>query len=931
MAWAARKWRERHRRRGKSLAKVSARSLNHFKLSFVAECESRSIAPAESVMDIVDAVLEHKASSKTVVRMGLRRRGIDDATASALGAALMMAPVVREFDLRDNAISLVGAQALCKAMDVHRTHAAGEDVSTRRKSLAAAAAEENAAARALAPAHYLCKVQLDGNPVAADEAAGFMLSFEALQAKLVVDEEKLRLRRVFRDAVRRYPAPAPLMQDGMDLDVAILTHHGLAKSAKTLKVSFKAKEVQARLAAVAEAQGVGKLDVAIDADDFEAVLAPHMVEFRRIAFKERRATEAAAKSKILAPFAGKGVAGKAALGRAGAMKFAQKIAARRLAKANKQIAADGVAADNVGGEEEGDGGAELRGDGELGGEGGDSGVSASEPSALVGGAPASAPTLSPHDGSLQAAIASAHGEDGEFDPVLMLLPGEEGYAQAGGGGAMNPSTPDGVITRSGEGEALHTAARLPSMDEVASALNDALESTSGDEGVSPSASRSQSVSPTRSGGGRQQQHSNGDDALILVAGQQQQPSPPPPLPASGFESLVDDALRGVEGISPPPALPGAHADAPAMSSALVERGENQNHHILTHKQGLNKQQWASASTAEMHAAHLASASAVALPVTIDAGGQQRRSRSGALDFSAADPTDDPALVSPTSSHGSQGGWRDDETDVFGDDRRSVGDLSDGSSHTPRSKQDSPGGLGGQHFGESPPSETGSVRSRSARGRGRRKRPQRKKAPDLLLKLDCSTRQLSSIDGLFGDASLPDVQRNWSALQTLDLSANFLYELTMPTTSAGTPLLGSLTQLDLSRNQIVDTSLISLDSFPQLRCLSLAHNRIERIAPGTFDACSEMVEIVLADNGIRSIGGALIVLTKLHTVDLSNNAISKMGTLRTLAMNKCFRTLWLDGNPICSKRTLRPQMIAVRALFIHSIIYTSLLCAGTVYD
>jgi hypothetical protein len=111
-------------------------------------------------------------------------------------------------------------------------------------------------------------------------------------------------------------------------------------------VNFKTKEVQARIAAVAEAQGVKAVDVVIDADDFEAVLAPHMAEFRRVAFRERRATEAAATAKILSAMSGtKTAAGKALLGKASASKFAQKMAARRLKKATADLAGDGAVAE----------------------------------------------------------------------------------------------------------------------------------------------------------------------------------------------------------------------------------------------------------------------------------------------------------------------------------------------------------------------------------------------------------------------------------------------------------------------------------------------------------------------------------------------------------------------------------------------------------
>ena len=62
-------------------------------------------------------------------------------------------------------------------------------------------------------------------------------------------------------------------------------------------------------------------------------------------------------------------------------------------------------------------------------------------------------------------------------------------------------------------------------------------------------------------------------------------------------------------------------------------------------------------------------------------------------------------------------------------------------------------------------------------------------------------------------------------------------------------------------QIVDTSLVSLECLPALRCISLAHNRIERLAPGSFDACAELRELVLSDNTVRAVGGALVAATR----------------------------------------------------------------------
>jgi hypothetical protein len=75
------------------------------------------------------------------------------------------------------------------------------------------------------------------------------------------------------------------VRDGEE-PAAVMTHRGLSKAAKALKVPFKSKAVQERLQQVAETQGVSKLDVCIDADDFEAVLAPQMLNF--VAFLSTR-------------------------------------------------------------------------------------------------------------------------------------------------------------------------------------------------------------------------------------------------------------------------------------------------------------------------------------------------------------------------------------------------------------------------------------------------------------------------------------------------------------------------------------------------------------------------------------------------------------------------------------------------------------------
>ena len=124
---------------------------------------------------------------------------------------------------------------------------------------------------------------------------------------------------------------------------------------------------------------------------------------------------------------------------------------------------------------------------------------------------------------------------------------------------------------------------------------------------------------------------------------------------------------------------------------------------------------------------------------------------------------------------------------------------------------------------------GSLRGGGQRQRGgqRRRQPReaKKKNAELLRRLDCSTRKLTTVEGLFGDAALPEVRHLWSALHTLDLSSNFLFELVIPmaiATGAVTPassnggrggkqrrrsargpttLLPSLTILDLSHNQV----------------------------------------------------------------------------------------------------------------------------------
>jgi hypothetical protein len=54
----------------------------------------------------------------------------------------------------------------------------------------------------------------------------------------------------------------------------------------------------------------------------------------------------------------------------------------------------------------------------------------------------------------------------------------------------------------------------------------------------------------------------------------------------------------------------------------------------------------------------------------------------------------------------------------------------------------------------------------------------------------------------------------------------------------------------------------------------------------------------------------LTITSLETLDLSNNAVASMGTLRALAVNSRLRTLDLSYNPLCERRAMRPQLIAM---------------------
>lgn len=89
---------------------------------------------------------------------------------------------------------------------------------------------------------------------------------------------------------------------------------------------------------------------------------------------------------------------------------------------------------------------------------------------------------------------------------------------------------------------------------------------------------------------------------------------------------------------------------------------------------------------------------------------------------------------------------------------------------------------------------------------------------------------------------------------------------------------------------------------------------------------QIVKLVLRNNALTTLRG-IENLQSLEGLDLSYNILSNFSELEILSGLLSLKSLWLEGNPLCSARWYRPQVFSffphpdeVRGVYITSIFY-----------
>ncbi|KAL4578904.1 hypothetical protein LXL04_015035 [Taraxacum kok-saghyz] len=117
------------------------------------------------------------------------------------------------------------------------------------------------------------------------------------------------------------------------------------------------------------------------------------------------------------------------------------------------------------------------------------------------------------------------------------------------------------------------------------------------------------------------------------------------------------------------------------------------------------------------------------------------------------------------------------------------------------------------------------------------------------------------------------------------------------------LLPVVETLDLSRNKF--TKVDNLLRCSKLKHLDLGFNQLRTIASFSKVTC-QIVKLVLRNNALTTMRG-VENLKSLEGLDLSYNIISSFSELELVSGLPSLKTLWLEGNPVCSANWYRPQV------------------------
>ena len=142
----------------------------------------------------------------------------------------------------------------------------------------------------------------------------------------------------------------------------------------------------------------------------------------------------------------------------------------------------------------------------------------------------------------------------------------------------------------------------------------------------------------------------------------------------------------------------------------------------------------------------------------------------------------------------------------------------------------------------------------------------------LVALDLSHNRLTDIDQSHLNAL--------TSLQILDMSFNRIHSVTGNTFA----MQHNLHILKLSHNRIENLRPYSLSGLSVLSSLDLSFNRLKKIHADVLRNCTSLTTIALSSNQFSKVPMGLRVLSKLKTIDLSENSINRLDNSSFVAFN-----------------------------------------------
>ncbi|XP_035243873.1 fibromodulin a [Anguilla anguilla] len=121
----------------------------------------------------------------------------------------------------------------------------------------------------------------------------------------------------------------------------------------------------------------------------------------------------------------------------------------------------------------------------------------------------------------------------------------------------------------------------------------------------------------------------------------------------------------------------------------------------------------------------------------------------------------------------------------------------------------------------------------------------------------------------------------------------MHENSLSSDKVGKKVFAKLKDLDRLYLYHNDLSRVPAQLPRSLRDLRLNHNRISKVQPNSFDGMAKLSVLLLNDNGIQDVGGALKGLQSLTLLDVSNNRLKKVPDL----LPEMLHQLYLESNSI----------------------------------